>query len=227
MYCINFAVIWIPFIFTFAQSMSPVDVGDGNVFKLKVTQDVWLENSLNKNNQKFLIVGKHFGWNMKRSLVQFQPITSAECSSTKVRWAKMYVYFEYAHKASWQSIQTAPYTSRPLEVHMVKKEWNEDEATSVIRMNGLSWGSQWLGLDDVDAEALPQDTATVIYARRPKGFVEFDVTNAVKSWIDNGNNYGLLIRALDENVDARDLRFFSNYEIDVGKHAFVNVMCDY
>lgn len=239
MYCINLAFIWMSFISTFAKapfppilgtgwnSLTPVDVGDGNVFKLKVTQDVWLENQWNKNNQKFLIVGKHTGWNKKRSLIQFHPITSTDCASTNVRWAKLYIYFEYAHKSSWLSIQNAPYISRPLQVHMVKKEWNEAEATSLRRLNGVNWGSQWLGLNNVDAEALPQDTATIIYARRPKGFVEFDVTNAVKSWINNGNNYGLLLRALDEDVDGRDLRFFSNYEADATKHAFVNVMCDY
>lgn len=210
------------------SSLSPVDVGDGNVFKLKVTQDVFLENASNKNNQKFLIVGKHPGWNKKRSLIQFQSISSYHCPVTKVRWAKMYVYFEYAHKWSSQTIHDAPYTSRPVQVHRVKKKWKEAEATSNQRLNGVNWGSQWLDCNNnVDAEAIPQEPPTTIYARRPKGFVEFDITRAVKRWIQYGNNNGLLLRATDDNVDGRDLRFFSNYENDAKKHAFVNVMCDY
>jgi len=211
------------------NSLSPVDLGDGNVFKLKVTQDVWLENASNKNNQEFLIVGKHRYWNKKRSLIQFQPIYSSNCPVSKVRWAKMYVYFEYAHKWSTQTVHDAPYTSRPVQVHMVKKKWKEAEATSYQRLNGVNWGSQWLNYNNVDAEAIPQDTATTIYTRRPKGFVEFDITRAVKKWIQHGNsnNHGLLIRATDENEDGRDLRFFSNYANDANKHAFVNVMCDY
>jgi len=204
------------------------DSGDGMRYRLKVVQDVWLENSGNKNNQKHLIVGKHAGWEKKRTLVQFESITEEDCPIENLRWAKMYIWYEYSHKWSAQSVYDAPFTSRPLEVHRVNQEWKESEATKFNRMSGVNWGTPWLGIDNVDAEIIPQDyQPTWIYTSRPQSYVEFDVTLAVKSWIQGKPNYGLLINALDENTDARDIRFLSSESGDEGKYPFVNVMCDY
>ena len=41
------------------------------------------------------------------------------CSAHTIKWAKMYVYYRYAHKASWHTIQQTPYISRPIEVYQV------------------------------------------------------------------------------------------------------------
>lgn len=223
MHRVSFGVIWIVLFCT--ANLTPLDFGDGNLFKLTVTQDVWLEDGSNKNNHNILIVGKHADYDKKRSLFQFQSISSTDCPV--VRWAKMYAYFEYAYNSEWLTTQDAPYTTRTLLVHLVKKQWKETEATVNQRMNGVSWGSPWLNMNNDDAEAFPQDIVT-FYTERPQGFVEFDITNAVTSWIAGTTpNYGVLLWALDENVDGRDLRFSSNYEPDAGKHAFINVMCEY
>jgi len=227
MFLFNFVVLWIALCVT-VTSITTFDSGDGYVFKLMVKQDVWLENSSNKNNWDFLIVGKHPSWNKKRSLIQFETITEEYCPVERLRWAKMYVYFEYAHKASWQSVLAAPYISRPLQVHRVLKFWDEAVATTTLRMTGASWGSPWVGIDNIDAEEIPQWPYNVtIYTARPKSFVEFDVTSAVKNWLAGAPNYGLLMWALDENQDGRDIRFLSIESEDATKHAFVNVMCEY
>lgn len=208
------------------ETLSRWDVGDGTVFKLKVTQDVALKREWNNNDKKLLLVGKPFSTNKTRSLIQFQTITSKDCSDTKVRWAKMYLYFYEYHKH--HRVKTIPpFPERPLQVHMVWKEWKEDEATPIERMNGVKWGKPWLDLENVDAWAHSLDEPKRIYVERPKGFVEFDVTVAVQKWIKYGGNYGLLIWATDESIAGRDLRFISNYERGGKRHAFVNVMCDY
>jgi len=222
----NFVVMWIALCGT-VTSITLFDSGDGYVFKLMVTQDVWLENSSNKNNWQFLIVGKHPSYNKKRSLIQFETITEKYCPVKRLRWAKMYVYFEYAHKASWQSILAAPYISRPLQVHRVLKSWDEAVATTTLRTTGASWGSPWVGIDDIDAEEIPQWPNATIFTARPKGFVELDVTRAVSSWLVGEPNYGLLMWALNENQDGRDIRFLSKESDDATQHAFVNVMCEY
>ena len=200
------------------------DTGAGKVLKLSVTQDVTLERgSQNFNSLKYLIVSKHPGYPNKRSLVQFENLPSS-CPSSNVISAKMYLYYEYSHKASFSSIKTVPFILRYLRVYLVKKPWAESQATSTIRKRGIRWSSPWLALDGRDAEANPQRGTVTIFPYRPHGFVEFDVTNAVKAWSRGVPNNGLVIRAINEFSPGRDTRFASNANTP-SKHAFVLVRC--
>ena len=108
---------------------------------------------------------------------------------------------------------------------MVKKSWNEAQATSTKRDNSHTWSTAYLGLDNTDAEAQPQSGTVTIFPYRPRGFVEFDVTNAVKRWKDGAPNYGLVIRATNELVAGRGIRFASNAMPDTSQHAYVLVLC--
>ena len=137
----------------------------------------------------------------------------------------MYLYYEYAHKASWYSDAQAPFIPRYLEVHLVRKPWNEAEATSTWRLSGFSWSSPWLGLNGTDAEAASQPGTVTISRNSTRGFVEFDITNAVKSWSGGVANNGLVIHATNELNLGRDIRFASNAMSDSSKHAFVLVYC--
>ena len=199
------------------------DTGAGKVHKLSVTQDVTLERgSQNFNSLEYLIVSKHPEYPNKRSLVQFEHLPSS-CPSSNVISAKMYLYFQYSRKASFMSIKSVPLFSRYLQVHLVKKPWDESQTTSTMRLRGIPWSSPWLELDGRDAEATPQQGTVTIFPHRPKGFVEFDVTNAVKDWSSGVPNNGLVIRATNELDLGRDTRFSSNANIDNSTHAFVLV----
>ena len=201
------------------------DTGAGKVHKLSLTQDVTLESgSQNFNSLEYLIVSKHPAYPNKRSLVQFEDLPSS-CPSSNVISAKMYLHYEYSHKASGSSIESVPFISRNLQVHLVKKPWVESQTTSTLRLHGVPWSSQWLALDGTDAEATPQQGTVTIFPVRPKGFVEFDVTNAVKDWSSGVPNNGLVIRATNELDAGRDTRFASNANSDTSKHAFVLVHC--
>ena len=201
------------------------DTGAGKVHKLSVTQDVTLERgSQNFNSLEYLIVSKHPGYPNKRSLVQFEDLPSS-CPSSNVISAKMYLHYEYSHKASGSSIKSVPFIPRHLRVHLVKKPWLEYQTTSTLRLHGVAWSSQWLALDGTDAEATPQQGTVTIFPVRPKGFVEFDVTNAVKDWSSGVPNNGLVIRATNELDAGRDTRFASNANSDTSKHAYVLVHC--
>ena len=215
-------LVALPFPATEARS----NYGDGISYKLKVVQDVWLENSRNYNSYPWLLVGRHPQYPKKRSLIQFANLPSS-CPANKIRWAKMYLYLQYAHKPSWHSVTRSPYTSRPIQVHMVKKRWSERQATSTRRLNGIRWSGTFLDVNNNDAEATPQDCAKILYTERPRGFVEFDVTRAVRSWRQGTPNYGLLLWATDENLAGRDRRFASNAERDRSKHGYIIVMCNY
>ena len=67
---------------------------------------------------------------------------------------------------------------------------------------------------------------TTIYTNWPSGFVEFDVTDAVKNWRNGNPNYGVLLRATTEYTEGRGIRFYSKSHSDSSKHAFVNVLCE-
>ena len=90
--------------------------GRGTVYMLRVTQDVSLERATrNYNWLPYLMVSKHPDFPNKRSLVQFENVPKS-CSSSKIISAKMYLYYVYAHKASWHSIQKSPFVARYMQV---------------------------------------------------------------------------------------------------------------
>ena len=208
-----------------SQGVNSYNSGAGIVYTLKVVKDVWLERSrYNYNRYPWLLVGRHPGFPNKRSLIQFENLPRG-CSAARIRSAQMYLYYVYAHKASWHSIKTNPFIPRYLEVRLVKKYWMERGATTRYRYGRYRWSSRWLSLDGRDAEASPQRGMVTIFPNRPRGFVELDITDAVKSWRSGTPNYGLLVRATNELARGRDIRFASNRYSDKSKHAFVQVLC--
>ena len=200
-----------------------VDVGAGTLYKLDVVEDVWLERpTWNYNNHQWLIVGKLTQFPKKRSLLRFNDIPSA---CTTVNHAMMYIYYSYSHKACWHSVYQAPFITCTIQAHRVLKSWKETEATTTMRYSGAPWHKAYLGLDDTGANDCPTGQAT-IYADRPAGFVETEVTSAVKDWKDGKPNYGLLIWATNEDQDGRDTRFYSRSYNDSTKFAYIQLNCN-
>ena len=222
----------IGFVFSMITPVSSVtrsDSGAGIVYKLHVKQDVSLESPRrNHNRLPFLMVGKHTAYPNKRSLVQFEDLP-LNCSVHKIKWAKMYLYYMYSHKASFHSVQYTPFITRYFKVYRVKKSWNETQATSTIRYGSVRWSKPLLGLDNCDAERRPQSCwAVPLYTNHPrKTWIEFDVTRAVNYWRRYGRNYGLVVRATNEYRNGRGTRFASNADRDRKRHAFINVLCGY
>ena len=199
------------------------DTGRGLVFRLDAVKDVWLESGdKNYEPHDFLIVGKHPQYPKKRILIQFEDLQKD--NRLNIKQAKMYLYFWYAHKASWQAVEQAPQISRTLQVHQVKKNWREDQATSTFCVNAEQWSQPYLALDGTDAARDPMDIVTVC-PRRPSGYVEFDVTEAIRNWDQNDTNHGLLIWATNENEEGRDLRFYDRKRGEEFR-PFINVACE-
>ncbi|XP_078378718.1 uncharacterized protein LOC144661762 [Oculina patagonica] len=220
-------VLMVAIIAPSAHGVTQYDTGAGVVFKLDVVQDVTLErSSTNFNYLQYLIVSKHPGYPNKRSLVQFENLSS-NCPSSKIKAANMYLYYVYAHKASSDTITQTPFIARYIQLHLVKKSWDETQATSSRRDSSHLWSTAYLGLDGTDAEEVPEPGTVTIFPYRPKGFVEFGVTNAVKRWSESLPNHSLVIRATNELDEGRDIRFASNAMSDSSQHASVRVLCDY
>ena len=110
-------------------------------------------------------------------------------------------------------------------MHRVKRSWNQAQATSTMRDYRQRWSTEYLGLDDNDAEALPQAQTVTIFPFRPQGFVEFDITRAVLQLRCGAPNYGVVIRATNELQPGRGIRFASTVYNDKSKHPFALVLC--
>ena len=196
------------------------NTGRGTICSLEATQDVWLEGSRNKNSYDFLIVAKHPQYAKKRFLIQFEDIPS---TCKHIHWAKMYLYFFVAHKPSWQSAQQTPHISRQLQVHQVKKSWNETQATTTHRLTRKHWSRSYLALDGTDAVAYSQGDV-IMYPGQPYRYVEFDITEAARNWKSGEKNNGLLVWATNEEEEGRDRRFYSS-ESETNK-PFMIIFCD-
>ena len=200
------------------------DYGNGILYRMNATDDVFVYDGGNQNFRDFLIVGNHPGYPLKRTLVRFEDIPHT-CKS--VQWAKMYLYFWYSHKASFMSDTEVPYIPRPLQVNQIKKYWNENSATRDNSQPGVQWSTRYLGLDGSDAVASILDVVTV-YTGRPAGQMEFDITQAAKNWLSGQPNYGVVISATNEEIQGREARFYSRERgSDWRVHPIISVLCHY
>ena len=173
---------------------------------LRVGQDVTLERgTTNFNYLKYLIVGTHPGFPLKRSLVRFQPLDVPNCD---IVWkADLYLYYAYAHKASFMSVSQVPRFPRTIVAHQVLKYWSESQATSTKRLNHIYWDQQWLNLGS-DVLAAPTSAGVTINpTTNYPGFYTIDVSSAVRNWKNGQPNFGLLLRATNEYQQGRDFRF--------------------
>jgi len=192
-------------------------------YKLKVVEDVTLERgSRNFNYLEYLIVGFHPGYPKKRSLLRFGNVPST-CGV--VNYAKMYLFYQYSHKASFYTDAQVPFISRTIQAHRVLKFWRETQATSTKRYSGAYWSTQWLGLDNIDAKRSSTGGQVTIHPGQTKGFVSIDVTSAVREWKFGHPNYGVVIWATNENKAGRGTRFASKSESDSSKHPYILVNC--
>ena len=180
----------------------------GKTYLLNATRDICLEKgSTNFNYLDYVIIGKHPDYQKKRSLLQFEDIPG-DC--TDVISAKMYLWYWYSHKASWQSNEQAPHLTHTFNVHQIKKEWSETQATSTYRRSGIAWSQPYLGLDGTDAYSNSLDS--VFFPNPPpttNRWIEFDITGAAKNWKAGLPNYGVVIWSTKENENGRDVRFYS------------------
>ena len=191
--------------------------------RLEVVEDVTLERgSMNFNYLEYLIVGLHPSFPKKRSLLKFEDVPRA-CSV--VNSAKMYLYYQYSHKASFYTDAQVPFITRTIQAHRVLKSWKETQATSTKRYSGAYWNTQWLGLDNIDAKRSSTGGQVTIHPGQPKGFVSIDVTSAIKEWKAGHPNYGVVIWATNEYKAGRDTRFASKSESDSSKHPYIEVYC--
>ena len=109
------AVIMLAIVAKGTEAFRTYNTGRGMVYRLGVTQDTTLEGSTQHNRLPYLMVSKHPQFPNKRSLVQFENLPSA-CSPLQIISAKMYLYYLFAHKPSWHTIQGTPFIPRFMQM---------------------------------------------------------------------------------------------------------------
>lgn len=88
--------------------------------------------------------------------------------------ANMYIYYVFAIKPSADSVDKTPWQKHEAQVHTVLQPWDEEETTSLYRLSGVKWGTQYLGLDGVDADPTVIGSNTMNIGQ-PASFYAFEV----------------------------------------------------
>ena len=200
---------------TFAQGSA----GNGTLYRLNATESVWLEGPYATNFSYLLLVGKHASFLKKCLLLRFEDIPSA-CMN--VNHAAMYLYYYSSVKLG--NIPSSV-NNRTIQAHRVLKCWRETEASSLARNSVASWRQTYLELDNTDADTNPTGQI-MINSSTPHGFVEIDVTSAVRSWRAGIPNYGLLIWATNEDIDGYDTRFYGRSFKTLSRRPYILINCN-
>ena len=151
---------------------------------LEAVADTWLEGTSPKHASNILIVGKHPGFDFKRTIIKFKDIPQCD----QVVRANMYVNY-------WTTSGGVPFMSRPIEVRRLLKRWEETVATSVRRTTTEDWGVVYVGFDGVDATLQANSVETVHNGREVGGYLEWDVTLAATNWAHVDANHGVILSA--------------------------------
>ena len=166
----------------------------GDVFNLTVVKDTTLEIHSNLGSYGLLLVGNHPLYPIKRFVIQFEDIP-AQCSSVY----RATMVLKYSHSSTPSSTSSLP-IERTLCAHRVLKSWSEDSGGVGLGYIPLGDGASSTCLSNVTLQPWPDFGSNVT----------FDITVAAKSWNRGNPNYGILVLATNENIVARDRRFFSS-----------------
>ena len=94
-------------VISFSGAYQTYDYGDSIVHKMNIVQDVTVVSYSNYDYLEYLLVARHTSYSLKRSLVQFVNLRLS-CPPNKIQYANMYLYFAYAHRASFKSAKLVP-----------------------------------------------------------------------------------------------------------------------
>ncbi|XP_066910900.1 uncharacterized protein [Clytia hemisphaerica] len=205
--------------------------GRGPMYKLSAVKDTFLERygvSWDRPSFGQNLIGRHRQYPVKRTLIQFENLPASVCPVGKIEWAKIYMHFVGRHRPSWHSSSSSPWLDYEMNVHRVKRSWEESYARPQYRCRSCpqnAWYAPYLDLGR-DAVNEPECKKTTIYSWTPRpSWVAFDVTGSMKAWAEGSPNYGVLIKVKDEKTDGVDLRFWNRHYSDAKLRPYVIVQC--
>lgn len=172
---------------------------------LTASKDVWIEDSFNKNNNDFIVIGKYKDYNKKRSLLQFELSRIPSNAKIKKAFINLYYYGYECHDNGRLEPTEA-------KIHQVLKQWDENSATKSKSTSLEKWDEAFLR---IGTDTMPKPES-VVNISTDAGFKSFDVTSLVQKWVSKKEpNYGILIWTPAEEKDGCDIRFYSREHSDV------------
>jgi hypothetical protein len=174
-----------------------------------VTRDTRLQNAANWGSDVTLMVGKKSDSVKKRSLLKFDFAYSGIPSNAAILNSLLQLYYYDAQRAG-----SSAWVDRWVQAHQVLNNWDELQADSLKRLTGTNWlaprGKIGPGSNPANEDANGQFESTMLFQQNQTNtWKVWSLTALTQKWI-NGTaaNYGVILWATNDDVNAYDLRFY-------------------
>ena len=114
----------------------------------------------------------------KKRMLLYLPSTCKQ-----VKWAKMYLYYWYSYKASFSTVKQIPSIAWTLQVHQIKKQWSDTQATSINRQSGRTWTSPFLALDWFNVANYVHNNEITRLNQPVRVCIDFNIIDGLKMFI--------------------------------------------
>jgi hypothetical protein len=172
--------------------------------------DTRLQNATNFGGDGTLMVGKKSDSVKKRTIIKFDFQYSGIPGNATILNSELQLYYYDAQRAGGDAWQ-----DRWVQAHQVLNNWDELQADSLKRLTGVNWlaprGKIGPGSNPASEDANGQFESTMLFQTGQTGtWKVWNLTALTQKWI-NGTvaNYGVILWATNEDVNAYDLRFYS------------------
>ena len=124
-----------------------------------------------------MVTKSSLGYHKKRMLL-YLPSTCKQ-----IKWAKTHLYYWYSHKANFRTVKQIPSIAWTLQVHWIKKQWSDTQATSAICQSGRAWISPFLALDWFDVANYVHNNKITCLNQPVRVYIDFNIIDGLKMFI--------------------------------------------
>jgi RHS repeat-associated protein len=175
-----------------------------------VTRDTRIQGAANWGSDATLMIGKKSDSVKKRTLIKFDFAYSGIPSNATILNALLQLYYYDAQRAGGSA-----WVDRWVQAHQVLNNWDELQADSLKRLTGVNWlaprGKIGPGSNPASEDANGQFESTMLFQQNQTGtWKVWNLSALTQKWINGAAaNYGVILWATNEDVNAYDLRFYS------------------
>jgi len=171
------------------------------------SDDVRLYDTANYGSNTILAAGKHpSGGTLKaRTLIKFN-LSGIPSSATVLRATMNLSYYEAVNFGNGM------WVDRWVEAYQVKKNWNEAQATKDKRVTSpdTSWLATYGALDGTDAVSSYESRVLFWQNEALPKWKLWDLTALTQKWLTGAANFGVILKADNEDVAGYTMRFYSS-----------------
>eukprot|EP00043_Microstomoeca_roanoka_P017398 m.181334 g.181334 ORF g.181334 m.181334 type:complete len:517 (+) comp16627_c5_seq2:112-1662(+) len=188
--------------------------------RIPVEADGWWEGGkivVNHPAAAFVIIGKHTGYAIKRGLIDVSHDSMSKALHScqhGIASAHLSLYFMYAHRASGSS---EPWVDRDIVVQGLRQTFTQCGSS-------CKWPETFVK-DPAYTDGITTEPVHIPSGTTAQWF-KWDITEIAQSWSDNAADIrGLVLYALNEETNGRDLRFASEEQTDRTLFPYIALSC--